>query len=115
MPTLDRRQFLKLAAAMGATLAWSCSTLRPSSSGWRERRELFPHGVASGDPDANSVLLWTRRPYDDGRERATLLVEIAQDPDFTRVIATTAAPVLAASDWTSRVLVGDLPSSRSHA
>ena len=115
MPTLDRRQFLKLAAAMGATLAWSCSTLRPSSSGWRERRELFPHGVASGDPDANSVLLWTRRPYDDGRERATLLVEVAQDPDFTRVIATTAAPVLAASDWTSRVLVGDLPSSRSHA
>jgi alkaline phosphatase D len=109
MPTLDRRQFLKLAAAMGATLAWSCSTLRPSSSGWRERRELFPHGVASGDPDANSVLLWTRRPYDDGRERAALLVEVAQDPGFLRVIATTTAPVLAAADWTCRVLVGDLP------
>ena len=80
MPTLDRRQFLKLAAAMGATLGWSCSTLRPSASGWRERRELFPHGVASGDPDHNSVLLWTRRPYDDGREKATLLVEVADGP-----------------------------------
>jgi len=108
MPTLHRRQFLKLAAALGATLAWGCATVRPSSSGWRERRELFPQGVASGDPDAHSVLLWTRRPYADGRERATLLVEVAEDPAFTRVIATAAAPVLAQADWTCRVLVGDL-------
>src|SRR5690606_37956391 len=49
------------------------------------------------------------RPYDDGRDRALLLVEVAEDPAFERVIATTAAPVLAASDWTCRVLVGDLP------
>ncbi|MFC3816251.1 alkaline phosphatase D family protein [Lysobacter sp. GCM10012299] len=109
MPTLSRRKFLQLATAMGATLAWGCSTVRPSSSGWRERRDVFPQGVASGDPDANSVLLWTRRPYDDGRERAMLLVEVAQDRAFTRVIATTAAPVLAEADWTCRVLVGDLP------
>jgi len=108
MPSLHRRQFLKLAAALGATLAWGCATVRPSSSGWRERRELFPQGVASGDPDAHSVLLWTRRPYADGRERATLLVEVAEDPAFTRVIATAAAPVLAQADWTCRVLVGDL-------
>ena len=96
MPTLDRRQFLKLAAALGATLAWGCAPVRPSSSGWRERRDLYPQGVASGDPDDNSVLLWTRRPYADGRKRATLLVEVAEDPAFTRVIATTAARVLAA-------------------
>ena len=62
MTTLDRRAFLKLSAALGATLAWGCTTLRPSDSGWRERRELFPQGVASGDPDPHSVLLWTRRP-----------------------------------------------------
>ena len=108
MPTLDRRQFLKLAAAMGATLAMGCAHVRPSSSGWHERRDLFPQGVASGDPDDNSVLLWTRRPYPDGRERATLLVEVAEDPAFTRMVATATAPVLAAADWTCRVLVADL-------
>ncbi len=108
MPDLDRRHFLKLAAALGATLAWGCTSLRPSSSGWRERRDLYPQGVASGDPDENSVLLWTRRPYADGRESASLLVEIAEDPAFTRVVATTVARVLARSDWTCRVLVGDL-------
>lgn len=26
MPTLDRHQFLQLAAALGATLAWGCPT-----------------------------------------------------------------------------------------
>ncbi|RDZ27885.1 alkaline phosphatase D family protein [Lysobacter silvisoli] len=109
MPTHNRRKFLQLAAALGATLAWGCSLVRPSASGWRERRDLYPQGVASGDPDHHSALLWTRRPYDDGRERATLLVEVAEDPAFTRVIATASAPVLAQADWTCRVLVGDLP------
>ena len=63
----------------------------------------------TGDPDDNSVLLWTRRPYADGRERAVLLVEVAEDAAFTRVIATATAPVLAQADWTCRVLVGELP------
>jgi alkaline phosphatase D len=108
MPKLDRRQFLQLATALGASLAWGCASVRPSSSGWRERRDLFPQGVASGDPDEHSVLLWTRRPYADGRLRTMLRVEVAEDSGFTRVIATTAAPVLAEADWTCRVLVGDL-------
>lgn len=111
MPTLNRRQFLKLAAAVGATLAWGSATARPSASGWRERREVFPQGVASGDPDHHSVLLWTRRPYADGRRHAALRVEVAQDPAFMRVIATATAPVLAEADWTCRVLVGDLPAA----
>lgn len=109
MPTIHRRQFLKLATALGATLAWGGAIAHPSKSGWRERRDLYPQGVASGDPDADSVLLWTRRPYADGRESALLLVEVAEDPAFTRVIATTSAKVQAASDWTCRVLVGHLP------
>src|SRR5690348_15743080 len=108
MPDLDRRRFLKLAAAMGAALAVGCTPARPSSSGWRERRDLYPQGVASGDPDENSVLLWTRRPYADGRKDARLLVEIAEDPAFTRVVAKTTARILARSDWTCRVLVADL-------
>ena len=114
MPSFDRRQFLKIAAALGATLAWGCAHGRPSSSGWRERRDLYPQGVASGDPDDNSVLLWTRRPYADGRKDAKLLIEVANDPDFTRVIATTAANVSAESDWTCRVLVGHLPPGREY-
>jgi alkaline phosphatase D len=108
MPDLDRRQFLKLAAALGASLASGCLPVRHSSSGWHERRDLYPQGVASGDPDENSVLLWTRRPYADGRKNARLLVEVAEDPAFTRVVATTKARILTQSDWTCRVLATDL-------
>jgi len=114
MPTLDRRQFLKLAAALGATLAVGCAHVARSTSGWRERRDLYPQGVASGDPDENSVLLWTRRPYADGRNEARLLVEVAEDPAFTRVVATATTRVLAQSDWTCRVLAGDLQPGREY-
>ena len=40
MPNMDRRGFLKLSAALGASLAWSYAGARPkaSKSGWKERR-----------------------------------------------------------------------------
>src|SRR5579872_7286160 len=100
--TLNRREFVQLAATMGASLAWGGSA-RASSTKWQERRELYPEGVASGDPDPNSVILWTRKPSSDG-DRHILTVEVAEDMHFRRVIAHAPAPVSAAADWTARVL-----------
>jgi alkaline phosphatase D len=105
---MNRRQFMAAAAATGATLAWSGGAAAPSKSGWRERRDLFPEGVASGDPESESVILWTRRPFGEGRMRAELLVEIAEDEAFGRVVSTAKVPVMAESDWTCRVLAGGL-------
>src|SRR4051794_8439637 len=104
--TLNRREFVQLAAAMGASLAWG-GAARASRSKWSERRDLYSEGVASGDPDANSVILWTRRPFADGA-RHLLTVEVAEDEAFRRVIAQARALVSASSDWTTRVLVGAL-------
>jgi alkaline phosphatase D len=120
MSTITRRSFLEMAAAMGATAAWGSPFGAKSHIAWRERRDLFPEGVASGDPDSNSVLLWTRRPPAEkpGENSSLKLngiklnVEVAEDAQFTRVVATAAAPVSAASDWTCRVLVGGLKPSR---
>jgi alkaline phosphatase D len=97
---------------VGASLAWG-GPARASRTGWRERRDLFPEGVASGDPDPHSVILWTRRPFEDG-ERHILTVEIAEDEAFHRVVARAPAPVSAAADWTSRVLVGGLKPARTY-
>ena len=108
--TLNRREFIQLAAAMGASLAWT-GQARASRSKWREARSLYPEGVASGDPDASSVILWTRRPFDQG-ERQVLTVEVAQDRAFRRVVAHAPAAVSKASDWTSRVLVAGLKPAR---
>jgi alkaline phosphatase D len=108
MSAITRRVFLGLAAAMGAAAAWGKPFATNSRIAWRERRDLFPEGVASGDPDSSSVLLWTRRPATDKKLTPKLNVEVAEDNLFTRVVATAAAPVSAASDWTCRVLVGGL-------
>src|SRR5689334_13339784 len=108
--TLNRREFVQIAAAMGASLAWG-GLARASTTHWRERRELYPEGVASGDPDSSSVILWTRRPFESGGRRV-LTVEVAEDDAFRRVVARASAPVSAESDWTTRVLVGHLKPAR---
>jgi alkaline phosphatase D len=110
--TLSRRDFIQTAAALGAALAWS-GRARASRSRWQERRELYPEGVASGDPDYHSVILWTRRPFTDG-QRHRLTVEVAEDEGFSRVVAHAAVPVSAAADWTTRALVGGLKPSRTY-
>lgn len=108
--TISRREFIQLASAIGATLAWS-GAAGASRTRWRERRDFYPEGVASGDPDSSSVILWTRRPFEKG-ERQILTVEVAEDEDFRRVVAQARAPVSPATDWTARVLVGGLKPAR---
>ena len=107
---LSRRQFLKMSAAIGASFAWA-GLARSSQSAWTERRDLYPEGVASGDPGPDSVILWTRRPFDQGT-RHVLTVEIAEDHDFRRIVAHAPAAVSAAADWTCRVLAGGLKPAR---
>ena len=52
MGNISRRDFLAMAAVLGAEAAWGRSFSAPSKISWRERRDLFPEGVASGDPDS---------------------------------------------------------------
>ena len=78
MSSISRRTFTKLAFAMGATAAFGDEAGLPSRIGWRERRDLFPEGVASGDPDSSSVLLWTRYPR-AGEERHCGLVRNSRE------------------------------------
>lgn len=106
-----RRRFLAGAAAMGITAAWANPQSKRSSFVALQRREHYPQGVASADPDSHSVILWTRRPFTSTSE-SSLLVEVSLNDDFTRVVASTRVKVLAESDWTCRVLVGRLRPSR---
>src|SRR5438105_1159165 len=110
--TLSRRDFMGTAVALGASLAWG-GRARASRVRWRERRDLHPEGVASGDPDPNSVILWTRRPFEDG-QRHVLTLEVSEDEAFRRVVAQARAPVAATADWTTRVLVGGLKPARTY-
>ena len=50
MTTISRRAFMEMAVAIGATAVWGDSLAARSKVSWRERRDLFPEVVASGDP-----------------------------------------------------------------
>src|SRR3569832_1486840 len=107
MTKITRRALLATAAAFGATAAFAKDPAA-SRSGWREAREFFPEGVASGDPDSPSVILRTRRPYAAGHKTTLQFVDLEVDRAFEHGVATTKANAPEESDWTARVLVGVL-------
>jgi alkaline phosphatase D len=105
---MNRRQFAQAAAAAGAVLAIGKG--RAAAPKWRERRDLYPQGVASGDPAPDSVLLWTRRQpaADDPRTSYLLTVEVAKDAAFDKVLVRGQAEVTADTDWTCRFMAAGL-------
>src|SRR5258708_23059360 len=111
MTFFSRRSFMEMAIALGATAAWGHPFATRSNIPWRERRDLYPEGLASGDPESNSVLLWTRRPPAALLAAEELNLEVAEDEPFQKIVATAEAPISEASDWTCRVLVGGLKAS----
>lgn len=92
---IGRRRFLTVTGA-AAALAFAVNLPGTAHAAELDAKKItedpFTLGVASGDPQPGSVLLWTRlatRPYepDSGlpRSRVTLRWELAHDSRFTRV------------------------------
>lgn len=112
MARVTRRAFMAMAASFGAALAWPSALARGSKMAWQERRDLYPQGVASGDPNPDSVILWTRRPPSPESTAGRLILELAEDQTFRRVVATAEAGLSADNDWTCRVLAAGLKPGR---
>ena len=109
---MNRRRFIAMAASFSASLAWSSGCARRSRIAWKERRDLYPQGVASGDPHTDSVIVWTRRLPSANNMPVKLILEMAEDPAFDNVIATARNTVTAETDWTCRVLTAGLKPNR---
>lgn len=77
IPQLDRRSLFRN-GLLGAGLA-----ALPAAVSARDK-DGFAHGVASGEPGPDRVLLWTRYAAGDARD---LRWEVARDMDFTRIVA----------------------------
>ncbi len=71
----------------------------------------FRHGVASGDPDATSVVLWTRVTTSGD---VTVVGEIARDPDFTSITARTELATGPDRDHTVKWLARDLQPGQTY-
>lgn len=112
--TPSRRAFAAQAAALGAALAFGRTSAQAALAARKERRDLYPQGVASGDPRPDSVILWTRRAPDAGAAAHRLTVEVASDPEFRKLVARGDVAVTAATDWTCRFLAAGLKPAREY-
>ena len=101
MARLNRRETLKLLAVAGTVSAGARPGLAQAPA-----EGAFRHGVASGDPDASSVVLWTRVSSDEAAP--SVRWEVAADPEFATVVAAGEATTSAERDHTVKVVVGEL-------
>jgi alkaline phosphatase D len=112
LSSLSRRRLLQGAAG---TLTLAAAPAFVHAIGDPEAGSLFTLGVASGDPDANSVGLWTRLAPNPlaggglGRRNVPVSVEVALDPGFINVIRTRKFTAQARHGHVVNVRVGGLP------
>ncbi|MEH1169011.1 alkaline phosphatase D family protein [Micromonospora sp. CPCC 205539] len=112
--TLDRRTLLRLAGASAGTAVLAGAALAGGSPA-HAAEGPFLHGVASGDPLTDGVLLWTRLtptpealPGTGVGPEVDVTWQVAVDPDFTTVVATGTQHTGPARDHTVKVAVSGL-------
>lgn len=107
-PSSNRREFL---GSLGAA-ALAGGGLIPSAHA--APSYAFAHGVASGDPLATQVILWTRVTA-QGDANPKVFWEVASDAAFSRVLRSGLVRTSASQDFTVKVDVGGLqPGTRYH-
>lgn len=97
----DRRRFM---IGMGVAAATLPSVVRAAAA----PDAIFTHGVASGDPLSDRVILWTRINPALG-QRVQINWEVALDDGFTRLLRRGRVLALATNDHTVKVDARGLP------
>ena len=97
----SRRGFL---GALGAGSVVACAETKPTPfiSKTDNRTGRFAHGIASGDPFATSVILWTRVTPDKEGD-VSVIWEMDQDADFKSLSASGTVTTNAVKDYTVKV------------
>lgn len=118
MQFLSRRRFLELSGALAGSVTLStamsgCSLLtgeRPLSAA------RFDHGVASGDPAADGLIIWTRATPVENSDAAsvTLNWELALDREFAKPVRNGQVDCSAANDFTVKIDVRDLSPGQTY-
>jgi alkaline phosphatase D len=127
MTTVDRRTVLRAAAVSaggviaGTTLAATATATGTAAATAISAATAFRHGVASGDPTPDAVLIWTRvTPTDDALPGSgagpdvDVRWQVARDPAFTSVAASGVVATGPAVDHTVKIDVGGLGAATAY-
>ena len=105
---LDRRSLLVAGAATTGAVALGVSL--PDDAEAATRNRYFKHGVASGDPHPESVILWTRvtptpeaTPGSGKGPKVSVRWQVAKDRRFTDIVAKGSFTTSAARDHTVKL------------
>jgi len=104
--TIDRRRALALFGLGGAGAAGQAMAAKPRAMFAGPAR--FLHGVASGDPLDDRVVLWTRITAEATTAPIAVRWDVATDPAFKTIVRQGQATAVAARDYTVKVDVTGL-------
>lgn len=106
---LTRRNLLEWLASSTFFLTLSPGSATAAQLPGSATRLEFPQGVASGDPQASSVMLWTRAvPAGEVKGPVSLLLQVGADREFSNVLLQETVHTDARSDFTVRAFVDGL-------
>ncbi|ENW04394.1 alkaline phosphatase D family protein [Acinetobacter beijerinckii] len=114
---ISRRELIQKSLFGFGALSLSAGFTGCNDSSDQETARLqvnFEHGVASGDPLQDRVILWTRLMPNDGSARLQVTWEIALDQQFKQVVNANKVITAAAQDFTVKVDATGLKPNQSY-
>jgi len=108
----SRRQFVVRVASM-ATLISTGAALTACGGG-DDEPPRFDYGIASGDPLADRIILWTHAQFSGLNDDVPLTWEVAGDAAFTTITASGSARAIAATGHTVKVDASGLRAGKDY-
>ncbi|MBY8966524.1 MAG: alkaline phosphatase D family protein [Algiphilus sp.] len=110
---VSRRNFLRRTGyGLPAAALVGCGS-SGNSAGQGDAAQIFRHGVASGDPLDDRVIVWTRVTTEQPRA-VPVLLEMALDPDFGTVVVSQQSMAAPERDQTVKLDVAGLSSGTTY-
>nr|WP_315591886.1 alkaline phosphatase D family protein [uncultured Cupriavidus sp.] len=102
---MDRRNFLRLggfltvSVAAGGLVACGGGGDDPPPDTGNPENFNFAHGVASGDPRPESVIVWTRIEGNNGKRPVVVRLQVSTQQDFSAQSLIINQPLMARPEW----------------
>ncbi len=102
---MDRRNFLRLggfltvSVAAGGLVACGGGGDDPPPDTGNPENFNFAHGVASGDPRPESVIVWTRVEGNNGKRPVVVRLQVSTQQDFSAQSLIVNQPLMARPEW----------------
>lgn len=111
----NRRSFIiRVASASAAVAAGGLLSACGGGDDEATPPARFDFGVASGDPLADRVVLWTHAAPANGQAAVSLTWEVARDAGFTQVVSSGQVQATAAAGFTAKVDATGLSAGQSY-